>query len=69
MAKSRENLPLIMSARDLQEIGFSKTMSYRLLNRADVPVICIGIRKFVRRDKFLSWLDAQTLATGNKEEK
>ena len=40
-------------------MGFSRSMSYALFNRADVPVIRIGKRKFIRREKFLEWLAEQ----------
>ena len=58
----REEFPLLMSAKDLQKVGVTKTMAYQLLNREDMPVVCIGGRKFVNRDKFFQWLDGQTLA-------
>ena len=48
--------PEILSAKDLQDMGFSRSMSYALFNRADVPVIHIGKRKFIRREKFLEWI-------------
>lgn len=51
--------PKILSAKDLQDMGFSRSMSYALFNRTDVPVIHIGKRKFVRREKFLDWLAEQ----------
>lgn len=57
---NRENLPIIMSVHDLQAIGFSRSMSYELLNRKDFPTIIIGGRKFVNRDRFFEWLDNQT---------
>jgi hypothetical protein len=49
----------ILSAKDLQDMGFSRSMAYALFNRADVPVIHIGKRKFIRRGKFLEWLAEQ----------
>lgn len=51
--------PEILSAKDLQDMGFSRSMSYALFNRDDVPVIHIGKRKFIRREKFLDWLAEQ----------
>lgn len=51
--------PEILSAKDLQDMGFSRSMSYALFNRTDVPVIHIGKRKFIRREKFLDWLAEQ----------
>ena len=51
--------PEILSAKDLQEMGFSRYMSYALFNREDIPVIRIGKRKFIRRDRFMEWLAEQ----------
>ena len=51
--------PEILSAKDLQDMGFSRSMAYALFNRVDVPVIHIGKRKFIRREKFLDWLAEQ----------
>lgn len=51
--------PEILSAKDLQGMGFSRSMSYALFNRKDIPVIHIGKRKFIRREKFLEWIAEQ----------
>lgn len=59
MENKKSNTPEILSAKDLQDMGFSRSMSYALFNRADVPVIHIGKRKFIRREKFLDWLAEQ----------
>ncbi len=59
MENSKSSTPEILSAKDLQNMGFSRSMSYALFNRADVPVIHIGKRKFIRREKFLEWLAEQ----------
>lgn len=59
MNEDLKHIPEILSAKDLQDMGFSRSMSYSLFNRADVPVIHIGKRKFIRREKFLEWLAEQ----------
>lgn len=59
MSEDLKSAPEILSAKDLQDMGFSRSMSYALFNRADVPVIRIGKRKFIRREKFLEWLAEQ----------
>lgn len=59
MEDNKSSTPEILSAKDLQDMGFSRSMSYALFNRDDVPVIRIGKRKFIRREKFLDWLAAQ----------
>ena len=63
--KARE-IPLAMSAKDIQALGFSRPLAYRFLNMADLPVIEIGGRKFMHRDLFFDWLAEQ--ATGKKAE-
>lgn len=55
-----KEVPMLMSVHDLQAMGMGRSMAYQLLNRADTPVIKIGERKFMLRDKFYAWLEAQT---------
>jgi predicted DNA-binding transcriptional regulator AlpA len=52
---------LLLSARDAQKMGLSRTMAYQLLNREDVPVVQIGGRKFFNAEKFREWLDKQAM--------
>ena len=59
MSEDLKHTPEILSAKDLQDMGFSRSMSYALLNREDIPVIHIGKRKFIRREKFMEWLAEQ----------
>lgn len=59
MSEDLKRTPEILSAKDLQDMGFSRSMSYALFNREDIPVIRIGKRKFIRREKFFEWLAEQ----------
>ena len=59
MEDRKNGTPEILSANDLQEMGFSRSMSYALFNREDIPVIRIGKRKFIRRERFTEWLAEQ----------
>ena len=59
MEDRKKATPEILSAKDLQEMGFSRSMSYALFNREDIPVIHIGKRKFIRRERFTEWLAEQ----------
>ena len=59
-AVSRNEFPALMSAKDLQALGMSRTMAYRMLNRTDVPTISIGGRRFMNRDRFFEWVDSNT---------
>ena len=54
---NREDMPMMLTANDLQTMGFRRAMVYKILNSADVPVVKIGSRKFIQRDKFFKWLD------------
>ena len=56
---SKENLPMMLSANEIQTMGFTRNMAYSILDREDVPVIRIGKRKFIRKEKFLAWLEEQ----------
>jgi len=40
-------------------MGMTRSMAYQLLNRADLPVVQIGMRKFMLRELFLGWLRKQ----------
>lgn len=59
--EEKTGFPLLLSAKDLQKMGISRSMSYQILNRSDVPVIKIGDRKMIKRDEFLAWLDRCTV--------
>lgn len=59
MSEDLKTTPEILSAKDFQGMGFSRSMSYALFNRDDIPVIRIGKRKFIRQEKFLDWLAEQ----------
>ena len=56
---SKENLPMMLSANELQAMGFTRTMVYKILNSEEVPIVKIGSRKFIQKDKFFKWLDSK----------
>lgn len=41
-----------------RELGISRSKAYELTHRADFPVLKIGTRTIILRDKFEKWLDA-----------
>lgn len=49
-------LPMMMSAKDLQAMGFSRSMAYRLLQGDLIPVVTIGKRRFIRHTTLMEWL-------------
>ena len=56
----RAALPALLSAKHLvQDYGLTRTMAYQMLNRSDTPVVKIGQRLFMSRDRFDEWLDEQ----------
>jgi len=59
----RGALPELMTAKDIQALGIGRDKARALLNRADMPVITLGRKKYVRREKFFAWLDAQAEAS------
>ena len=59
MSERKNEFPEMMTAEDLQNFGFTRSMAYAFINREDVPVIKIGKRKFIRKEKFYEWLEAQ----------
>jgi excisionase family DNA binding protein len=59
---SLEQLPITLSANQVaQVLGISRANAYVLLHSKDFPTIRIGKRMIVPKDKFLKWLDNQTL--------
>lgn len=63
MAAKRDlDKALVFSATDLEELGFSRTMSYQMLNRQDLPVVRIGDRRFMNAALFREWLRQQAEA-------
>lgn len=62
--KHEQELPLLLDAKDIQALGFSRCVAYQILNRTDVPVIQIRKRKLVNRDDFFAWLKTQRPSGG-----
>ena len=57
--QNRFELPMMLSAKDLQDMGFKRSMAYRLLQGDLLPVVIIGKRRFIRHKTLLEWLAAQ----------
>lgn len=60
---NRDDFPMLMCAADIQAIGLSRPTAYQLLNREDLPVVTLGRRRYMNRDRFFAWLDEQTAGT------
>lgn len=58
---------MLLDAKDIQKkVGVSRRNAYLFLNRADMPVVKIGERKYLHAALFEQWLAEQ--ATGKKAE-
>ena len=55
---NRENYPELLTANHLQAMGFTRSMSYALMKREDLPIIRIGKKKFIQKDTFFKWLNS-----------
>ena len=59
--KSYEELPLLLTAKTVAEVlGISVAGAYELLHQENFPVLRIGSRLVVPKEKFLSWIESQT---------
>ncbi len=57
--QNRFELPMMISAKELQDMGFSRSLAYRILQGDIIPVITVGKRRFVRQSALLEWLAEQ----------
>ena len=64
---NKENMPIMLSANYLQSMVFTRTMAYSILNSDDVPVVKIGNRKFIQREKFFKLLDSKEKSSKREE--
>lgn len=59
--KSYDELPLMLSVKELSEfLGISKSGAYELVKTKDFPVVKIGARVLIPKDKLIEWIDKQT---------
>ena len=52
--KDTSALPLFLSAEHMETLGFTKSTFYRLAHREDMPVVHIGKRLYLDRNKLLT---------------
>ena len=63
--RNNYELTMIMSAKDLQAMGFSRSMAYRLLQGDLIQVVTIGNRRFIRHTTLMEWLAKQEKISGS----
>jgi len=56
--KSMDDLPLMLNAIDIMNVlGISRAFAYNIMHDKSLPVIVIGKRRVVNKDKFFTWLE------------
>jgi len=56
--KNIDELPIMLNANDIMNVlGISRAFAYDLLHDKSLPVIVLGKRRVVSKDKFFDWLE------------
>ena len=59
--KSYDELPLFLNSETVAKvIGVSPSSGYELMHEPDFPVLRIGNRMVVPKDKFIQWVEEYT---------
>ena len=59
--KSYDELPLFLNALMVAKVlGVSPSSGYELMHEKDFPVLKIGSRMVVPKEKFIQWVDRHT---------
>ena len=59
--KTYEELPLFLNAENVaQVLGVAPSSCYELMHEADFPVLKIGNRMVVPKEKFIQWVETHT---------
>lgn len=59
--KSYDDIPLFLNAEMVaQVLGISPASSYELMHEAGFPVLKVGSRMVVPKEKFISWVEEHT---------
>ena len=63
--KSYDELPLFLSAATVAKVlGVSPSSGYELMHEKDFPVLRIGSRMVVPKEKFVEWVERHTEGSG-----
>ena len=63
--KSYDDLPLFLNAAMVSQVlGISAAISYELMHEKDFPVLKIGSRMVVPKEKFIAWVGQNTKGGG-----
>lgn len=59
--KSYDELPLFLNAATVAKVlGVSPSSGYELMHEADFPVLKVGSRMVVPKEKFIEWVEQHT---------
>ncbi len=59
--KSYDDLPLFLNAAMVATVlGIAPSSSYELMHEADFPVLKVGSRIVVPKEKFIQWVELHT---------
>ena len=59
--KSYEELPLFLNAETVAKVlGIAPSSSYELMHEVDFPVLKVGNRMMVPKEKFIQWVEEHT---------
>ena len=59
--KSYDDLPLFLNAETVAKaLGVSISSAYELMHEPGFPVLKVGSRMVVPKEKFITWVSAQT---------
>nr|WP_325254479.1 helix-turn-helix domain-containing protein [uncultured Oscillibacter sp.] len=59
--KSYDDLPLLLNAAAVAKVlGVAPSSTYELMHEADFPVLKIGNRLVVPKEKFIQWVEQHT---------
>ena len=64
--KSYDELPLFLNAELVAKVlGVSPSSGYELMHEADFPVLKVGSRMVVPKEKFIEWVERNTKGRGS----
>ena len=64
--KSYDELPLFLNAELVAKVlGVSPSSGYELMHEPDFPVLKVGSRMVVPKEKFVEWVEQHTKGSGS----
>ena len=64
--KSYDELPLFLNAELVAKVlGVSPSSGYELMHEPDFPILKVGSRMVVPKEKFVEWVERNTKGSGS----